>query len=107
MKGRLAQIALTIALLFLPAVARAQGRAAIVIAERAGMYELPARSLGMKVEIANKTPIRVLDQRGNWYVVRVADLVGWMPKSTVRITGSSDGSRSEIVSRRSERRRGN
>jgi hypothetical protein len=89
MGGKVAQAALTVALLALPAMATAQGRAAIVIVKGAGLYELPAKSLGMKVEVAPRTPVRVLDQQGSWYVVRAADLVGWMQKHTLQLTGSA------------------
>jgi hypothetical protein len=92
MRGKVAKAALTIALLVLPAMASAQGRPAIVIVKGAGLYELPAKSLGMKVEVAPKTLVRVLDQQGSWYVVRAADLVGWMQKYTLLLTGTGSSS---------------
>lgn len=89
MRGKLAQIAFGAALAVLPGVARAQGQAGIVVVAGAGMYELPAKSIGKKVEVAPQTPVRVLDQQGSWYVVRAVDLVGWMQKHTIRLVASS------------------
>lgn len=97
MRGKVAQAALTIALLALPAMATAQGRAAMVIVKGAGLYELPTRSLGAKVEVAPRTPVRVLDQQGSWYVVRAADLVGWMQKHTLQLTASTSSPPRTVV----------
>ena len=85
MKGKVVNAALVIALVLIPGMARAQGKPAIVVASGAGLYELPAKSIGAKVEVAAKTPIRILDEKGTWYIVRAADLVGWMKKETIRI----------------------
>jgi hypothetical protein len=85
MKGIVVITALMIALLMVPGTAMAQGKAAIVVSSGAGLYELPAKSIGAKVEVAPKTAIRILDEKGTWYIVRAADLVGWMKKETIRI----------------------
>jgi hypothetical protein len=92
MGGKAVKTALMMALLMVPGVAKAQGRPAIVITSAAGLYELPARSLGMKVEVPRQTPVQVLDEKGSWYVVRVADLVGWMQKHTLRVKESAPSS---------------
>lgn len=89
MRGIAGIAALVVALVMIPGLAGAQGKSAVVVVRGAGLYELPFMGLGPKAEVAPKTPVRILDQKGSWYIVRAADLVGWMQKHTIRFTGSS------------------
>lgn len=81
---------LTLVFLFLLAgagLADAQVRTATVISERANLRETPAQASEVKQEVAVGTSIKVLDQKGAWYVVRIDDSVGWMHGNTFRIGG--------------------
>lgn len=69
--------------------ANAQGRTATVITERANLRESPSQDGAVKQEIAIGTSIRVLDQKGAWYVVRIGDMVGWLHGNTFRFGSSA------------------
>lgn len=67
----------------------AQGRTATVISERGNLRETPSQTAEVKQEVAVGTSIKVLDQKGAWYVVRIDDSVGWMHGNTFRFGSSS------------------
>lgn len=69
----------------------AQGRTATVITERANLRESPSQEGVVKQEIAIGSPIKVLDQKGAWYVVRIGDLVGWLHGNTFRFGSYTSG----------------
>jgi hypothetical protein len=77
-------------LLILTAVnlASGQGRTATVISERANLRETPSQIGEVKQEVAVGSTVKILDQKGAWYVVRIGDSVGWMHGNTFRIGGS-------------------
>ena len=83
---------LTLVVIYLLAcasLAYAQGRTATVVSERANLRETPSQTGEVKQEVAVGTNIKVLDQKGVWYVVRIEDSVGWMHGNTFRFGGSS------------------
>jgi len=88
MKTYLAAIAFLV-VSFAPRDARAQERTATVISEGAGLYARPSDSEKKQQSVAVLTRVKVLDQEGGWYVVRVLDRVGWMPGHSIAFPGSS------------------
>lgn len=56
----------------------AQAQEGVTVIDRAKLRETPSISGQMKQEYPNHTEIRILDQKGRWFVVRIADTVGWM-----------------------------
>jgi hypothetical protein len=75
--------------------ANAQGRTATVISENANLRESPFQAGEVKQEIDVGTNIKVLDQKGAWYVVRIGDLVGWMHGNAFRYGSGSDAEQSK------------
>lgn len=69
--------------------AHAQGRTATVISEIANLRESPSQTGEIKQEIPVGTKVKVLDQKGAWYVVRIEDQVGWIHGNTIRFGSSS------------------
>ena len=82
-----------LAIVFLPlicvCVVNGQSRSATVISETANLRETPSQNGRVKQEVPTGTEIKVLDNKGAWYVVRIADAVGWMHGNTFRFTNSS------------------
>ena len=81
--------------LVLTSIAYAQARIATVSSTRANLRETPSQNGIVKQEVPIGSELRVLDNKGPWYVVRIADAVGWMHGNTFRLTsGSSEDSQS-------------
>jgi len=70
-------------------LANAQGRTATVISTRANLREIPSQSGVVKQEVPVGSEIKVLDNKGPWYVVRLGDDVGWMHGNTFRFADAS------------------
>jgi uncharacterized protein YgiM (DUF1202 family) len=70
-------------------VVNAQGRTAVIVSSSANLREAPSQSGEVKQEVAMGSAITVLDQKGAWYVVRIADSVGWMHGNAFRFTGGA------------------
>lgn len=70
-------------------LANAQGQTATVISTRANLRETPSQSGAVKQDVPIGSEIKVLDSKGAWYVVRIADAVGWMHGNTFRLAGES------------------
>jgi uncharacterized protein YgiM (DUF1202 family) len=89
MKVTLPRLALMVAFtLACVGLTNAQGRVATVISTRANLRETPSQSGQVKQEVPVGSEIRVLDNKGAWYVVRIADAVGWMHGNTFRFTSN-------------------
>jgi hypothetical protein len=56
----------------------AQAQAATVVVDRAALREIPSSDEKAKEEIPAGTKIKILDQKEDWYIVRIGDRVGWM-----------------------------
>lgn len=70
-------------------VIKGQSRSATVTSENANLRETPSQTGRVKQEVPMGSEIKVLDNKGAWYVVRIADAVGWMHGNTFRFTSSS------------------
>ena len=67
----------------------AQVRTGLVTSTRANLRETPSATGQVKQEVPVGSEIKVLDNKGAWYVVRIADSVGWMNGNTFRFADSS------------------
>lgn len=65
-------------------IANAQSGSATVISTRANLRDTPSQNGEVKQEVPVGTKIKVLDNKGAWYVVRIDDAVGWMHGNTIR-----------------------
>lgn len=90
MKHRM--LPLTLLFLFsLPLAVIAQSpRYARVISENANLREAPSIVATSQQEIPEGTLVKILDEKGPWYVVRVRDSVGWMHGNTIEFIGIHD-----------------
>lgn len=79
--------------LTLACLVNGQSRTATVISTRANLRETPSQNGQVKQEVPIGSEVRVLDSKGAWYVVRIADAVGWMHGNTFRLTSSSTSDR--------------
>lgn len=90
MKVALHKLALiTLLALALAGVASAQRRTGVVTSTRANLRETPSQSGGVKQEVPVGSEITILDSKGAWYVIRIADAVGWMHGNTFRFGNDS------------------
>jgi uncharacterized protein YgiM (DUF1202 family) len=91
MKVALQKLSLLIFLaLAFAAVASAQGRTGVVTSTRANLRETPSQTGQVKQEVPVGSEITILDSKGAWYVVRIADAVGWMHGNTFRFASDAD-----------------
>lgn len=70
-------------------VASAQVRNATVISLRSNLRDMPSDIGDVKQEISVGSEIKVLDNKGAWFVVRIGDAVGWMHGNTFRFDDST------------------
>jgi hypothetical protein len=90
---------LILASLAFSGLAIAQGRSASVISLSANLRETPSQSGAVKQEVPVGSEIKVLDSKGAWYVVRIADAVGWMHGNTFRFASDSTVEEKPVVDR--------
>ena len=76
-------------------VVNAQGRTATIISTSANLRETPSQNGRVKQEVPIGNEVRVLDSKGAWYVVRIADSVGWMHGNTFRFGNASVSDRTQ------------
>jgi hypothetical protein len=76
-------------------VVNAQGRTATIISTSANLRETPSQNGRVKQEVPLGSEVRVLDSKGAWYVVRIADAVGWMYGNTFRFGTVSTSDRTQ------------
>jgi uncharacterized protein YgiM (DUF1202 family) len=55
-----------------------------VISERANLRETPSSTGNIEQEVAEGTLVKVLDEQGPWYIVRVGERVGWLHGNTLQ-----------------------
>jgi hypothetical protein len=85
---------LTISLLFLSLTSLQTSpcevrTAATVIAENVSLRLTPTEDALKIKDLPLGAAVKILDQDGAWYIVRVADRVGWLYRSTVSLSGAS------------------
>jgi len=77
-----------------------QIKAASVITSGARIYNRPSVVDDNSHSVPIGTVLRVLDAEADWYVVRIGDVVGWMP--SVSLSVSPSGSSNSVNSKSSK-----
>ena len=90
MKHRLLLVLAVFACSFLTPVSAQTPRYARVISANANLRDTPSITGGTEQEVAEDTIVKVLDEKLPWYVVRVANRVGWMHGNTLEFVGTQD-----------------
>lgn len=83
---------LALSTVLLPVSTIAGQSTAIVVAAGARIYDRPTTISEVKKEVPIRTSVRLLDTVDGWSVVRIDDLVGWMPPNTLSSARTSSGS---------------
>jgi hypothetical protein len=65
----------------------------------ARIYDRPSVIGEARGDVPKTAAIRVLDAENDWYVVRIGDVVGWMPASSLQIGTSSGSIRAGLIDR--------
>ena len=68
---------LTALLIFVMPLA-AQTRSAKVVAENAKLRDMPDFDAATQTDVPFGSIVKVLDEKGAWYVIRLGDRVGWI-----------------------------
>ncbi len=93
MKPRLLLVLAISACCFTIAVKAQTPRYARVISATANLRDTPTITGTSQMEVAEETPVKVLDEKLPWYVVRVGNRVGWLHGNTIEfITTGGSGS---------------
>jgi len=78
-------------------LAVAQARTGTVIAERASLRDGPSQTAILIEAVPVGTTVKVLDEKGAWYVVRIEDAVGWMHGNTFRFEAAPSSQQSNVI----------
>jgi len=90
MKLRSLLLPLVFTFSFLVPVIAQTPRYARVISANANLRDTPSITGGTEQEVTEDTIVKVLDEKLPWYVVRVANRVGWMHGNTLEFVGTQE-----------------
>jgi hypothetical protein len=65
----------------------------------ARIYDRPSVIGEARGDVPKTAAIRVLDAENDWYVVRIGDVVGWMPASSLRISATAGSLQTGLIDR--------
>jgi len=80
--------------------ASAQVRTATAVSG-ARIYDRPSLIGDARGDVPITAAIRVLDSENDWYVVRIGDVVGWMPAAALRVSGATGSTQMGLIDRTS------